>query len=33
MAEEKDKNELIQDLVKKNQLLEAKVSDLIDRMN
>ena len=33
MAEEKDKNELIQDLVKKNQLLEAKVSDLISRMN
>ena len=33
MVEEKDKNELIQELVKKNQLLEVKVSDLISRMN
>ena len=33
MTEIKDKNELIQDLVKKNQLLEAQISDLMNRMH
>ena len=32
MAEEKDKNDLILELVKKNQLLEAKISDLASRI-
>ena len=33
MEEEKDKNELIQELAKKNQLLEAKINDLMSRMH
>lgn len=33
MEEEKDKNELIQELAKKNQLLEAKINELMSRMH
>lgn len=33
MEEEKDKNELIQELAKKNQLLEAKINEIMSRMH
>ena len=33
MAEKKDKNELINELVKKNQLLEAQINDLTSRLH
>jgi len=33
LEEEKDKNELIQELAKKNQLLEAKINELMSRMH
>jgi len=33
LEEEKDKNELIQELAKKNQLLEAKINEIMSRMH
>ena len=33
MEEEKDKNEVIQELAKKNQLLEAKINEIMSRMH